>query len=209
MAHHRKAVGAAVALNSAIFVAEAIAGVQAQSLSLIMDSIHNLSDELALVLLYLAFILSQGVSRNLQRSANLFNSVGLIAVSALLLWQAFERFLHPTEVHSVIAIVVGLAAAVTNWGVARLLRGPARDNAAIRLAYIHNMGDAYVSLAPVVAGVLTSVTGRLFFDPLIAAAIATWIIVSTLREIIHSGEELVWPGKIVCGHADDEATATR
>ena len=56
------------------------------NLALLMDSVHNLSDELALGFLYLAFILSRGVSRNLLRSANVFNSVGLIAVSALLLW---------------------------------------------------------------------------------------------------------------------------
>jgi Cation efflux family len=67
MAHHRKAVGAAVALNTGIFVVEAVAGFQAQSLSLIMDSVHNLSDEMALVFVYLAFILSQGVSRSLLR----------------------------------------------------------------------------------------------------------------------------------------------
>jgi Co/Zn/Cd efflux system component len=49
MAHHQKAVAAAGTFNSAIFVVEAIAGYQADSLSLIMDSIHNLSDELALI----------------------------------------------------------------------------------------------------------------------------------------------------------------
>jgi Co/Zn/Cd efflux system component len=43
--------------------------------------------------------------------------------------------------------------------VARLLLKLARNNAAIRLAYIHNMGDVWVSLAPVVAGLLPSVTG--------------------------------------------------
>jgi hypothetical protein len=57
-------------------------GYQAGSLALLMDSVHNLSDEMALVFLYLAFILSLGVF--LLRSANVFNSVGLIAVSALL-----------------------------------------------------------------------------------------------------------------------------
>src|SRR3989442_15568138 len=98
MAHYRKPVAAAVALNTAIFVVEAIAGFQAQSLSLIMDSIHNLSDELALVCLFLAFILSRGPSRTLLRTANIFNSVGLIAISGLMVWQAFERFLHPAPV---------------------------------------------------------------------------------------------------------------
>ena len=95
MAHYRKPLAAAVALNGAIFVVEAVAGFQAHSLSLVMDSIHNLSDQMALVFLYLAFILPQGVSRNLLRSANLFNSAGLVAISGLLLWQAIERALVP------------------------------------------------------------------------------------------------------------------
>ena len=145
MAHHRKSVAAAAALNTAIFVVEAIAGFQAHSLSLIMDSIHNFSDELALLFLLLAFVLPRGVSRTLLRSANLFNSVGLVLVSGLLLWQAIERLFHPVPVAGMVPIVIGLAAAAANWGVARLLLAPSRNNAAIRLAYIHNMGDVYVS----------------------------------------------------------------
>jgi Co/Zn/Cd efflux system component len=58
MAHYRKPLAAAVALNSAVFVGEAVAGFQANSLGLLMDSVHNLSDEVALVFLYLAFVLS-------------------------------------------------------------------------------------------------------------------------------------------------------
>jgi Co/Zn/Cd efflux system component len=197
MAHHRKLVAAAAALNSAIFVVEAVAGFVAESLSLVMDSVHNLSDEMALVLLYLAFILPNGISRHLLRSANLFNSVGLVLVSALLLWQAVERILHPAPVLGLVAIVVGLAAAVANWGVARLLLKPSRNNAAIRLAYIHNIGDCYVSLAPVAAGLLVTLTGYSIFDPLIAGGIAVWIIISTVREVFASSDELIWPEQIV------------
>jgi cation diffusion facilitator family transporter len=202
MAHYRRPLAAAVVLNTAIFVVEAIAGFQSDSLSLIMDSVHNLSDELALVFLYLAFVLPLGVSRNLIRSANFFNSIGLVAVSGLLLWQAVERVLHPAPVLGLVPIVVGLAAAVANWGVARLLRGPSRNNAAIRLAYIHNVGDVFVSLAPVLAGLLVTASGRSIFDPLVAGGIAIWLIVSTLREVIGSHEELMWPEKISCGHSD-------
>jgi Co/Zn/Cd efflux system component len=197
MAHHQKLVAAAAALNSAIFVVEGVAGFVAESLSLVMDSVHNLSDEMALVLLYLAFILPNGISRHLLRSANLFNSVGLVLVSALLLWQAVERILHPAPVLGLVAIVVGLAAAVANWGVARLLLKPSRNNAAIRLAYIHNIGDCYVSLAPVAAGLLVTLTGYSIFDPLIAGGIAVWIIISTVREVFASSDELIWPEQIV------------
>jgi Co/Zn/Cd efflux system component len=202
MAHYRKPIAAAVALNTSIFVVEAIAGYQASSLSLIMDSVHNLSDELALVCLYLAFILSRGLTRNLLRSANIFNSLGLIAVSGLLLWQAVERVLHPVPVQGVVPIVVGIAAAAANCGVARLLLEPSRNNAAIRLAYIHNLGDVWVSLAPVLAGVLLTLTGYSLFDPLIAGAVALWMIVTTAREVLGSHDELMWPEKIVCGHSD-------
>ena len=89
-------------------------------------------------------------------------------------------------------------------GVARLLLQPSKDNAAIRLAYIHNLGDVWVSLAPVLAGVLLLVTGYLFFDPLIAGGVALWIIVSTGREVFESHEDLIWPEKIVCGHPDHD-----
>jgi cation diffusion facilitator family transporter len=204
MAHYRKPLVAAAALNSAIFIVEAAAGFQADSLSLLMDGVHNMSDEMALVLLYLAFILPHGVSKHLLRSANVFNSVGLILISGLLLWQAIERILHPASVAGAVAIVVGVLAAAANWGVARLLLAPSRRNAAIRLAYIHNVGDVYVSLAPVGAGALVSVTGYSIFDPLIAAGIAVWIIVTTAREVFASSEELIWPEKIACGHSDHE-----
>ena len=204
MAHYRKPLAAAAALNTAIFVVEAVAGFQADSLSLLMDSVHNLSDEMALVFLYLAFVLPHGISRHLLRSANVFNSVGLVVVSGLLLWQAVERILHPVPVVGGVAIVAGLFAAAANWGVARLLLAPGRRNAAIRLAYIHNIGDVYVSLAPVAAGLLGTLTGYSIFDPVIAAGIAVWIIVSTVQEVFASGEELIWPEKIVCGHSDHE-----
>ena len=76
------------------------------------------------------------------------------------------------------------------------------DNAAIRLAYIHNIGDVYVSLAPVAAGFLVVFTGRSVFDPIIAGAIAIWILLSTACKVLGSHAELIWPDKIVCGHPD-------
>ena len=87
---------------------------------------------------------------------------------------------------------------------ARLLREPGQRNAAIRLAYVHNLGDVWVSLAPVLAGLLLIVSGYSFFDPLIAGAVAVWFIVSTGREVLKSHDELIWPEKIVCCHTEHE-----
>jgi cobalt-zinc-cadmium efflux system protein len=175
MAHYRRPLGTAVVLNTTIFVVEAIAGLTAHSLSLLMDSVHNLSDEAALIFLFLAFVLPRTLSRTLQRWANLLNSLGLVAVSGLVMWQAVERLLHPVPVLGIVPIAIGLLGAAANWGVARLLVEPSRRNPTIRLAYLHNMGDVLVSLAPVAAGSLIALTGHSFFDPLVALVIAAWI----------------------------------
>jgi cobalt-zinc-cadmium efflux system protein len=173
-----------------------------------MDGVHNFSDQLAMVAIWAAFLVSRGPSQALLRGANILNSLGLIAVSGILLWQAVERFLHPVPVLGFVPIGVGLAAAAANYGVARLLREPSENNASIRLAYIHNLGDVWVSLAPVLAGLLLIVTGYSFFDPLIAGAVAVWFIVSTGREVLESHDELIWPEKIVCCHTEHETAAT-
>ena len=91
MAHVRKSLAVASILNAVIFIGEGISGLRAESMSLIMDAIHNFSDELALVCLYLAYVLTVKLSKNLQRFANVLNSVGLIFISALLVFEAFHR----------------------------------------------------------------------------------------------------------------------
>jgi cobalt-zinc-cadmium efflux system protein len=204
MSHVRKPLAAAATLNTVIFIGEAIVGLKGQSLSVIMDSVHNLSDEMALVFLLLAFILPLTLSRNLQRVANIFNSVGLIGTSLLLIWQAVERILSPVPVIGYIPAIVGVLAAIANGGVAYFLRGVRTQNAAIRLAYLHNLGDIYVSLAPVTAGLLILLTGKSVFDPLVAMGVAIWLIWSTLKEIKTSSNEFIWPEDAVCKHEPAE-----
>ena len=74
-------------------------------------------------------------------------------------------------------VIVGLTAADANYGVARALRRSAAEDAAIRLPYVHNLGDTLVSLAPVVAGALTLASGSFLAD-----------------------QEVVWPENVTCGH---------
>jgi len=200
MAHVRKPLIYATVLNTGICIIEAVAGYQANSLSLLMDSVHNLSDELALVCLCLAYVLPLRLSRNLQRSANLLNSVGLLAVSGLLVWQAIDHLITPTAVVGYFPVVVGVLATLGNGGVAWLLRGVQDQNPAIRLAYVHNLGDVSVSLAPVVAGLLVLVSGQSLFDPLMALLVAVWLIGTTMQEIRSTGEALLWPDDAVCRH---------
>lgn len=208
MSHVRKPLVLAATINTAIFVGEAFGGVKGHSSSLIMDAVHNFSDELALVCLCLAYYLPVKMSKNFQRVANMLNSIGLITISALVVWQSVERIIHPAVTAGYIAIITGILAAFANWGVARVLYSVKEQNAAIRLAYLHNLGDVYVSLAPIAAGLLIIATGKTFFDPVIAIGIGIWLIVSTIKEIRHSYNELIWPEDAVCKHDESsEASA--
>jgi len=201
MSHRRKPLLAALALNTAALTVEIGAGIPSKSLSLVMDGVHNLSDEVALGFLVLAYTLHVGLSGRFLRTANLFNSLGLLAVSAVVTWQVLQRLHQPQAVLGIVPVFVGLSAAAANWGVARVLREPAAEDAAIRLAYVHNLGDMLVSLAPVVAGALTLAFGSPLIDPLVALMIAGAIINPTVRTIAGSHYELVWPDNVACGHA--------
>ena len=203
MAHRRGPLVTALALNSAALVVEVGAGVPAKSLSLVMDGMHNVSDEVALGFLVLAYSMRVGMSGRFLRSANLFNSVGLLAISGVLVWQVFERLQRPVAVIGIVPVIVGLIAAAANYGVARALRWPAAEDPAIRLAYVHNLGDTLVSLAPVLAGVLTLASGSSRADPLVALGIAGAIILPTLQTIAGYHRELVWPENVTCAHSGD------
>ena len=202
MAHRRPPLVRALALNTAVLVVEIVSGIGANSFSLIMDGVHNLSDEIALVFILLAYTLRTGLSGRLLRSANFFNSIGLLTISGFLIWRVVERVFNPVEVLGVVPIIAGLIGAACNWGVARVLREASREDAAIRLAYVHNLGDTLVSLTPVAAGVGIILSGNSLFDPLVALLIAAIIIVTTVRTIINSHEELMWPENVSCGHGD-------
>jgi cobalt-zinc-cadmium efflux system protein len=207
MAHRRKPLAAALSLNTGVLVIEIAGGLKASSLSLVLDGVHNLSDEIALALLVLAYTLRAGLSGGFLRWANLFNSLGLVAICMLLTWQAVERLAEPVSVTGLIPVVAGLAGALGNWGVARVLREPAREDAAIRLAYAHNLGDVLLSLAPVGAGVLVLASGRSFFDPAIALVVAAVILVTTIRSVGGSHQELIWPENVVCAHPESRVAA--
>jgi cobalt-zinc-cadmium efflux system protein len=208
MAHRRKPLGVALALNSAVLAIEATTGVRTNSLALVIDSVHNLSDELGLALLFLAYTLPAGLSGALLRSANFFNSIGLLAISGFLAWRSIERLTAPPPVIGLGPVLAGLIGVVGNWGVARALRGAAERDAAIRLAYVHNLGDVLLSFAPVAAGLLILVSGRPLFDPLIALGLAVAIAVTTVRELARGGEALLWPPTLSCGHSEVEEDAS-
>ena len=208
MAHFRRALGAAALLNALIVVGEGFAGWRAGSLSVQMDAVHNLSDELALLCLWLACYWPGRIGRGGQRAANLLNTAGLLVLSALLAVRAGLRLQHPAPVPGLVPLAAGLLAAAANAGVATLLAAPARRHAAVRLAWLHNRADVLVSIVPTAAGVLLLLTGQPLVDPLAALAVALWLAVTTIREVRASLDELLWPDDLSCEHDAEEQRST-
>src|SRR5438445_6520020 len=138
MAHRRKPLALALALNTAVIGAEVAGGLKSNSLSLLVDGIHNVSDEAALLMLVFAYSLRTGVSRRFLLSANLFNSLGLATISAFMILQALERLSHPVPLLGVFTVGAGLLGVIGNLLVAKALSASSVEAAAIRLAYFHN-----------------------------------------------------------------------
>src|SRR3989442_8044040 len=126
MAHRRKPLAVALALNPAVLVVELGGGGRASSLSLVLDGVHNLSDEIALAFLVLAYTLRTGLSGRLLRSANLFNSLGLLAICAFLVWQVLQRLAQPLPLLRLIPVLPRLLGRPGNWGRAPLVSRPGR-----------------------------------------------------------------------------------
>jgi cobalt-zinc-cadmium efflux system protein len=178
-----------ISLNVTYALVEAGAGWYLNSLALIADAGHNLSDVLGLVLAWFAVWLSRRQpsarhSYGLGRSsilAALANAVLLFVALGAIAWEASTRFAspHPVAAAPVIAIAsVGIVVnALTAW---LFMRGSATD-LNVRGAYLHMVADAAVSAGVVVSAIVMGQTGWLWLDPVTSLAIAAVIAWGTWR----------------------------
>ena len=178
------AIGAS--LNAGFVIAELIFGYAANSLALISDAVHNLSDVIALLLAWAAAWLAQ--KRPTQRYtygyrrasilAALFNAGLLLVAVGGIIVEAINRLQEPAAVSSWTVMVVA-AFGIANNGSTALLFMRGRDgDLNIRGAYLHMAADAGVSLGVVVAALVIMLTGWLWVDPVISLVIAAAVLAS-------------------------------
>lgn len=189
--HHEGAEGKkllfTVVLNFVITIAEFVGGIFANSLALISDAIHNLSDAIALLITYLTFKISKKPSdskhtfgyKRIQILAALFNSVTLIAICFYLLYEAYERFMNPEPIKSVIMLSVALIGLLANLLSVLLLKDHSKENLNIKAAYLHLIGDTFSSVAVIIGGILIYFYEVYWVDPLITVLISLYIIKET------------------------------
>ena len=171
-------------LTSAFFVVEAIGGYITNSLALLSDAGHMLSDMLALlVCLYAARMTrraptaekSYGYYRT-EVLAALFNGLSLFLMIGFIYYEALQRLFLPVTVSSMGVIVVGGAGLIVNLISAWMLHGHHDLN--VRGAYYHVITDALGSVGAVIAGILIYLTGWPVFDPLLSFLIGGLVLFS-------------------------------
>lgn len=188
--------GLAVGVTMAFVVGEAIAGCVSHSLALLSDAGHNLADAAALALSWYAVHASRKASNprmtygyhRVGILAALGNAVSLVAIAALIIWEAVDRLRHPEIVSGKLMIAVALVAVAVNVVISLWLHAGAKHDLNVRSAYVHMIGDAISAFGVAIAGVVVLATGWHLADPVVSFLIAALILWSSwgiLRESLN------------------------
>ena len=183
-----------ISINIVFIVVEAAYGFFSNSMALVADAGHNLSDVLALVFSWIAVILSQrkptlkftyGFRRSTILIA-LLNTILLLAAVAFIVWETIQRLGKPLEINSNSVITVAAIGIAVNGFTAWLFMKGKKHDLNIRSAFVHFIADALVSLGVVVAGIIMAFTGIVWVDSLVSFAIIAVILYSSYHLLIDS-----------------------
>lgn len=183
-----------ISINIIFIIVEASYGFFSNSMALVADAGHNLSDVLALVFSWVAVILSQrkptlkftyGFRRSTILIA-LLNTVLLLAAVAFIVRETIERIGKPIEINSNSVITVAAIGIAVNGFTAWLFMKGKKHDLNIRSAFVHFVADALVSLGVVVAGLIMAFTGIVWVDSLVSFAIIAVILYSSYHLLIDS-----------------------
>ncbi|MCL5735246.1 MAG: cation diffusion facilitator family transporter [Actinobacteria bacterium] len=171
-----------LALNLVITIMQIVGGLLANSLGLLSDAAHNLSDVVALGLSLWAVRLGRRPATRTRTFAYkraeilvaLFNSTVLVAISLYLIIEAVRRILNPEPVEGLFVIAFAGAGLVINGLAAATLRSHLQD-LNLRAAFLHLVGDAMTSVAVIVSGLIVYLLGWSYADPIVTIVVSLWI----------------------------------
>jgi len=191
-----RSLGISIALNAVIFIVELAGGLLTNSLALISDSLHNLSDFFALILSYIASRVVQWKSNSeksygyarIEIFVAFINAMALVLIGMYVIYEGIQRFAHPEPVAGGWMLIIAVLGFVANTAATLLLKTHAHHDLNMKSAYLHLLTDAIESLAVVVvAGIIAWKDWRIL-DPLVSIAIGLFIIKSAwsiVAETVH------------------------
>ncbi len=192
---HRGRLLAAFAIIFTFFVVEAVAGFATNSLALISDAAHMLTDVIGLGMALAAIQLASRFARRAgeTRSAHTFglyrleilaafvNALLLFGVAVYVLIEAARRLFGDPEVLGVPMLIVAILGLIANLVAFLLLREGSKESLNVESAYLEVLADTVGSVGVIIAAVLLEVFGWGWIDPVIGAGIGLWILPRTWR----------------------------
>jgi cobalt-zinc-cadmium efflux system protein len=195
---NKKGLTLALVITTGIMLLEFFGGLVTNSLALLSDSGHMLSDASSLALsLFALWIAARPPSPNktfgfyrFEILAALFNGVTLFIIAGFIVWEAVERFIAPPVVASGLMIGIAFIGLLANllsaWVLIR--RGDVEGNLNVRSAYLHVIGDALGSVGAILAGTIMLLFGWYIADPIISVLVSLLILRSAwavIKQTIH------------------------
>jgi cobalt-zinc-cadmium efflux system protein len=180
----RRWLGVALALILVFMVVEVVAGILADSLALLSDAAHMLTDAGSIGLAIVAAGLAArppsgrftfGLGRAEILSAQI-NGAALLVLAGVIAWEAVQRLGDPPEVEGAIVLAVGLAGALVNIGAAWAISRAERRSLNVEGARAHVLADLYASLGAALAGLLILTTGFERADVVVALLVAALMV---------------------------------
>ena len=183
---NKKGLAIAFGITFGIMLLEFFGGLFTNSLALLADSGHMLSDAGSLALSFVAiWFASRAATKRktygyhrFEILAALFNGVTLFVIAGIIVYQAYGRFFEPQSVASgsmILIAFIGLAANLLSaWFL--IQKGDVKDNVNLRSAYLHVLGDALGSVGAIIAGIIMYVFGWYMADPIISVLVSLLIL---------------------------------
>ncbi|MEI7662631.1 MAG: cation diffusion facilitator family transporter, partial [Bacteroidota bacterium] len=178
-----------ILLNGLITLAEIAGGILSNSLALVSDAIHNLSDTLALALAWAANRFGErkpdarrtfGYKRFEILSAFINASV-LTGISIYLVYEAILRFMHPEPVKPGLMLIIAVVGLSGNLISMLFLHRDSKGSLNVRAAYVHLLGDTFSSVAVITGAIVIFYARISWIDPMLTMIISLVIMLQAYR----------------------------
>jgi cobalt-zinc-cadmium efflux system protein len=175
----------AAGILATFFVIELTTSLLINSMALLADAGHMLTDVVAVFMGLSAVVLAKRGSSSPARTfgwhrAEVFTAVAnatlLIGVAVFILSEAIDRLSEPVSIPGMPMVVVALAGVTANFVVAMLLRSSSEDSLAVKGAYMEVVADTVGSIGVLIAGIVTITTRWPYADVVVAVLVAIWVL---------------------------------
>lgn len=198
-AKHNKSLKIVFAITATYLVIEVVVGFISNSLALLSDAAHMLTDVGGQALALFAIWMTSKPRNNRKTYgyyrteifSALINALVLIFISGFILYEAWQRFKEPPAVAGTSMLIVAVCGLIINLIAMKILKAGSNESINIKGAFLEVVSDMLSSVAVIIAGIIILATGWLYIDPIMSALIGLFILPRTYNLLKESVDILL------------------